>query len=299
MVLFFRQIICAIFIGVSIAFYAFPIKSHYRPGIDLSVYKLNYETDLPKNFPTYSDCSFGLLELKDLDEACDLSSDCFFKPLFKVNSASMAPVEKFIVDIFSNMSTSFEQSDHRFGTYLGFQTRSARRLRKPNLLISSDSMVLTATNTTTGKIIGLVEICLEPATGKLAPPIQSPWKPPPSPTDEPYLCNLCIAKDARRKGLGKILCQLGEHLVQKYWQKRRMYLHVELSNLPAQMLYVGLKYSPTPIFQSFWESKVNGVDNLLYFQKTLQPWTTDEDSRESVTGAGNISLSIFQQGMKV
>ena len=45
---------------------------------------------------------------------------------------------------------------------------------------------------------------------------------------------VCVSL-ARRKGLGRLICDLCEELVQIHWNKNIMYLHVEQDNMAAQV----------------------------------------------------------------
>ena len=259
-----------------------------KKSIKLSVHKLDFTEDIPSRYLS-DKWYFGLLEEKDLDYVSDLAASCFYKPGVKINDDNMSGFEKWISEKFVNFSTSFEKFDHRFGAFIGFKSRSAGRLRNPNLQMSSDSFILTACDRDSNEIIGLVEICLEAPDGKLAPPIQGPWKQPPKANYQPYLCNLCVSSSARRQGLGKLLCVISEQIVLKHWKKNMMFLHVEQDNLPAQLLYVGLKYETMPIFQTYWESKMNGMENLLYFQKNIRLL---DDNVESIKDRRNIDSDM-------
>jgi hypothetical protein len=90
-----------------------------------------------------------------------------------------------------------------------------------------------------------------------------------------------VADKHKRKGLGKMLCQLCEELVQIHWGKDVMYLHVEQRNSAAQALYKGLGYTIVTPGLSAWERKLHGMEGILYYSKPLRrrwirPWKEQE-----------------------
>jgi ribosomal protein S18 acetylase RimI-like enzyme len=213
---------------------------------------------------------YHLLEQSDLDRAAALSAECFFNPRVVFNTSGMSEAEIGIVNFIKNTYTNFELSDSRFSNYVGFRTRGGARLRNPTVGLTSDSLIIAATPKNSDKIIaGLVEICLEKPRGSLAPPIRLPWTHPNVETDEPYLCNLCVADAYRRRGLAKLLCEVGEQLVANQWNKDIMYLHVEKNNTAARQLYESvLRYDMTPGLDPF-EARKQGMENILYYKKKL------------------------------
>lgn len=195
--------------------------------------------------------SFSLLERRDLNEAAQLSMESFYTPRLALDTTGATGLELRFLEWLKNSFNNMDRSDAYNGNYLGFRSRSGSRLVKPSLVPSLDSFILVAKKMETSaaqasddvKIAGLVEICLEVADGKLAPPIQFPWKGSLTGKEHPYLCNLCVDKSLRRQGLGQILVAVAEQLVLEYWGKRSMYLHVENKNIAAQELYSKMNYT--------------------------------------------------------
>jgi ribosomal protein S18 acetylase RimI-like enzyme len=221
----------------------------------------------------YSDTgwSFHLLELKDLNLATDLTSECFYKPRIVLDTNNMNRHEINIWSKVLELYQTYDKFDFRMNNYWGFRTRSGQRLRAPSLNLSHDSFILVATTESEPReVVGLVEICLEMPNGKLAPPVKFPFfNSPPLTELEPYLCNLCVNVKYRRRKLGQILCKISESLVKRHWKKNSMYLHVEEENLPAKKLYLNMGYSITDYDMPFWEAKLLGLDKLLYFRRSL------------------------------
>jgi ribosomal protein S18 acetylase RimI-like enzyme len=263
---------------------SYPQKSQIKPLLNL--FKLDNELPLREHMPPQSkDWNIYLLERKDLNAAAELAMNCFYTPRLKLNMDGMEGWEKWLWENIMRFYTEMDKSDSRNGNYLGFWSRSRKRLDVPSFELTTDSFILAATSATNGcpdELAAVVEICLETPNGQLAPPIQSPFRSiVPNPTEQPYLCNLCVADKHKRKGLGKMLCQLCEELVQIHWGKDVMYLHVEQRNSAAQALYKGLGYTIVTPGLSAWERKLHGMEGILYYSKPLRrrwirPWKEQE-----------------------
>jgi len=125
--------------------------------------------------------------------------------------------------------------------------------------------------------IATVELRLQPTDAKI--PFSQPW------LDEierklakilglsreehrlqPYLSNLCVSKEYRKRQLGKVLVRCVEHIARETWGYSRLYLHVDLENIPAINLYEkegfqrvdGIRWNP------FWAGKAADIG---YFYK--------------------------------
>ena len=202
--------------------------------------------EIPESIPpsVLDSWVFSLLERKDLAYASQFALDSFYSPRVVFNMQGASSFELWILNGLKVWHEKIDRSDTYNGNYLGFRSRSGDRLSNPNLEPSSDSFILVASpRSNSTQIAGLVEICLEVADGKLAPPIQWPWKPKLTGSECPYLCNLCVDTTVRRQGLGSILVDVAEKLVVKHWKKRTMYLHVEKKNVAAHKLYSKLDYA--------------------------------------------------------
>ena len=261
----------------------------------LNLHKLDRELPSRDYMPqSAKDWDFHLLETRDLAEASELALECFYSPRLTLSLDGMSETEKWVWKGVINLYSSMDKSDTRFGNYLGMRSRSGGRLSNPSLALRSDSFILVATpaqrsgDTKKPVIAAIVEICVEQPHGKLAPPIASPFRPKfPKESEQPYLCNLCVGKSFRRRGLGKLICQLSEELVQMHWKKDMMYLHVERSNDAAQAIYLAMGYQLVTPGLSAWEKKMEGIENILYYSNSLK--------RQWVKGAVEDSNSRFKQ----
>lgn len=243
----------------------------------LRLHRLITELPLREHMPAASkQWDFHLLETSDLKEASELALECFYSPRITLSLEGMTGVEKWLWGGITNLYSTVDKSDTRNGNYLGMKSRSGNRLSAPSFKLTSDSFILAATpagqeySKVPAEIAAIVEICIEMPGGKLAPPIANPFRPKTvKEEDQPYLCNLCVGKAYRRRGLGRLICELSEELVQIHWKRKEMYLHVEQSNIAAQKLYLGMGYELVTPGLSAWEKKMEGIENILYYSNDL------------------------------
>jgi ribosomal protein S18 acetylase RimI-like enzyme len=244
---------------------------HTKQSSSLHLHPLDIDMMFENNTLEYnrSQYSFSLVEYSDLPSISELSMNCFHTPRLKLNTDGMIGLEKFIWNTALQTYDVFDKFDAKNAHYFGFKSRSNKRLYKPGLYLSIDSIILALKDIQLNQVVGLVEVCIEAPDGKLAPAfaINSPWRTVKD-NFEPYLCNLCVDSSKRRQGLGILLCNVAEKIVFKYWRKRRMYLHVEDSNIAAQSLYSRMGYTLGPQLPS-WERQLNGLENILYYTKDL------------------------------
>jgi ribosomal protein S18 acetylase RimI-like enzyme len=229
----------------------------------------------------------GLLTEDDLESAVDLSMECFYVPRVNIKLDNMNPLEKKIWGGVFGVFNRVEESDQRLSHMIGYRSRAGNRISKPNLDPNSDSFLLAARTRGSSHLAALVEVSIEPVDGKLGAPWKFPFRPEPKDTDEPYLCNLCVARANRRKGLGRIMCAICEDIVRDLWDKQIMYLHVEKRNLAAQALYASMGYEAAQSPLSAIDAKIAGLENISYYCKRLE----GNESREEDPIAADLGLS--------
>jgi ribosomal protein S18 acetylase RimI-like enzyme len=61
---------------------------------------------------------------------------------------------------------------------------------------------------------------------------------------QPYLCNVAVAPGARRRGLGRRLVALAEHVARAHWGAAALHLHVDPADPAAGALYAAAGYRP-------------------------------------------------------
>jgi ribosomal protein S18 acetylase RimI-like enzyme len=171
---------------------------------------------------------FHLLESADLNQARDLI-------IFGIESTSNNHETYIGKSIFDKLVIK-----------LGMMFRSRFRLSNPSMALSSDSVILAATLRGSPEIAAVVEITLLNPDGRIISLFDNPLRSAAAqPDDQPYLFNLIVADAHKKKGLGKLLCEVAHELVVTHWRKEVMYLHVYKENIAATALYKKLGYKAT------------------------------------------------------
>jgi ribosomal protein S18 acetylase RimI-like enzyme len=145
---------------------------------------------------------------------------------------------------------------------------------------SSSSSTGTGTGYNEIEAIATVELRLQPTDGKI--PFSEPWfdriersvakmlNMDVKPKDmhlQPYLSNLCVDESVRGRQIGKAMCRCVERIAKDAWGYDKIYLHVDLENVPALNLYkrenyedVGSRWNP------FWAGQASEIG---YYYKNL------------------------------
>lgn len=91
-----------------------------------------------------------------------------------------------------------------------------------------DSSIRNKQSSPDGKLVGVIELSLEPANGHLASMTVRDLVGTGRDTHDmkPYLCNLCVDTAYRRQGIGQFLCKVCEKIAIQHWKRSDMYLHV-------------------------------------------------------------------------
>ena len=86
------------------------------------------------------------------------------------------------------------------------------------------------------------------------------------PPERPYLCNMAISPEVRRQGIGSLLLEAGEDLVQEVGDNC-VYLHLRFKDAPAAALYRKSGY--TPVAQDSFLWALVGQDRRWLMRKQL------------------------------
>ena len=184
---------------------------------------------LPASFPTHSEWAprfaLGLPTADDLPAAAALLVDAF--------GAEGAVRDERLA-----------QAAH------GLRWRLGDRLAVPNVDASLEaSVLLLVTEPATGALAAGAELCLKPADGTLpaefALPALFTVHDDAAPL-APYLLNLCVTPAYRRQRLGSRLLRTCEQYVARAWERRALYLHVDVHNAGAMALYTRAGFTPLP-----------------------------------------------------
>lgn len=89
--------------------------------------------------------------------------------------------------------------------------------------------------------VALVDLSLWPDDGRVRAPNATSKPGVPS---KPYILNLCVDPDFRRKGLARRLMNISERLIRDIWGDTEIYLHVEDDQVAANYLYEAIGYVP-------------------------------------------------------
>eukprot|EP00933_Yihiella_yeosuensis_P058282 TRINITY_DN58655_c0_g1_i1.p1 TRINITY_DN58655_c0_g1~~TRINITY_DN58655_c0_g1_i1.p1 ORF type:complete len:417 (+),score=101.29 TRINITY_DN58655_c0_g1_i1:69-1319(+) len=91
----------------------------------------------------------------------------------------------------------------------------------------------------------------------------------------PYVLNLCVAPEYRRRGLARALMSLSERIARDIWGDDQILLHVEDDKLPANALYENMGYAPMKYTfdQEFPYTKAEAdvLRNVTWRRKMLPP----------------------------
>mmetsp|Transcript_26866 Transcript_26866/g.37864 ORF Transcript_26866/g.37864 Transcript_26866/m.37864 type:complete len:343 (-) Transcript_26866:275-1303(-) len=128
------------------------------------------------------------------------------------------------------------------------------------------------------EVIGSVELRLQPCDAKI--PFSLPWldklerkiaevlkigSADRARDLQPYLSNLCIDEKFRGQKLGKSLVRCVEDIATTTWGYSKLFLHVDLENVPALNLYKGEEYFDVKIrWNPFWAGRAADIG---YFVK--------------------------------
>lgn len=120
------------------------------------------------------------------------------------------------------------------------------------------------------------------------PSKQQPQDPP-----RPYLSDLCILRDWRRKGIATTLVQKCEFLVREKMQKDELYIRVEQTNQAAITMYNNLQYNRQA--HSFFGVK----DTTMLLHKRLTSTRMDSAEDDACVGDATENEILIQKKTQV
>ena len=169
-------------------------------------------------------------DLSDLDRCMDI-----VVPVFGVKTEELESVKKGIA-----MRLGARRS------LVGRDAASPRpRMARPIPFESPEipelGLVLALKDPSELSFVALVDLSLWPNDGRVRAPGA---KSKPGVASLPYVLNLCVAPEFRRRGLARRLMKVLERLVRDVWGDAEIYLHVEDEQIAANLLYEALGYVP-------------------------------------------------------
>ena len=120
-------------------------------------------------------------------------------------------------------------------------------LARPALLGSSERpelglvLALEKKSEKSADFVGLVDLSLWPDDGRVRAPGATSKV---GVASKPYVLNLCVDPEFRRKGLARRLMMVSERLIRDVWGDTEIYLHVEDDQVAANYLYEKIGYVP-------------------------------------------------------
>ncbi len=132
---------------------------------------------------------------------------------------------------FSQGTTFFTYQLERLKTYLSLESMFAHQqnLAKRD---QQSIIMMVACRTYNGDVVGVCEV-----DNRL------PQEKKQMLEYRPYMCNLAVDKNWRRRGVAKALVESCEEVALLRWGAQILYLKVREENIPAQILYKSLGYS--------------------------------------------------------
>lgn len=247
--------------------YGIPLKDLEPYGFDFfkesDAYRVCIGSDgqLLSQTDSDKDGSYKLIvatEDSDIQAVADLSYECFKQEII-VDYNDMTDFESSIAKLVVDGFVAYTDTAGMQDIYTGLQQRinDRKNASVKNALDQKQidgSVVLAIVGKKSSDILATVELRLLPPDGKI--PFSQVW------LDElerslvrlipsyehlvvenenveakPYLCNLCVDKEARSRGIGKALLRCVEFIATKSWEHDCLYLHVNPKNEAAYRLY--------------------------------------------------------------
>ncbi|XAR65030.1 hypothetical protein NMG60_11008974 [Bertholletia excelsa] len=87
------------------------------------------------------------------------------------------------------------------------------------------------------QLAGTVEVCFDRRGANASPPTPTP------PKDKPYVCNMTVKKQLRRRGIGWHLLKASEELISQMSSSREIYLHCRIIDSAPLNMYAKAGYS--------------------------------------------------------
>ncbi|KAG7667652.1 hypothetical protein Ndes2526B_g01965 [Nannochloris sp. 'desiccata'] len=114
---------------------------------------------------------------------------------------------------------------------------------------------------TRATLVGAVEVSFTESTRS------KEWTGLNPPPERPYLCNMAVAAETRRQGIGGLMLEAAEDLVQQVGEDQ-MYLHLRFKDAPAAALYRKAGY--TSVAQDSLLVRLVGQDRRWLMKKLLK-----------------------------
>ncbi|GMI74959.1 GCN5-related N-acetyltransferase 5 [Hibiscus trionum] len=87
------------------------------------------------------------------------------------------------------------------------------------------------------ELAGTVEVCFDKRGANVSPPT------PTAPKNSPYICNMTVTKELRRRGIGWHLLKASEELISRMTSSKEVYLHCRMIDEAPFNMYIKAGYN--------------------------------------------------------
>lgn len=149
--------------------------------------------------------------------------------------------------------------------------------RLPRGTTRGTSIALVAADKASGRLLAFVELSVRPLDGRVPADMLDDASALlrsvlPGPLQQcAYLCNLCVAPHARRRGIGSALVRASQAVVgARGWGHDALYLHVGTYDAPTARLYSSLGFEPLRQYDPKpWQVKWLGAADVVFYRRWL------------------------------
>jgi len=230
-----------------------------------------FEFDLGASTPSAL-VRLGLAETADLDACVDVLMGGFYKDALTLAAESFSEEEmQLLGPPLSRVNVVLERFT-RFMLKLTTAGRCGQRLMAPSARDAppnGNSLMVCAHRPSSGEVVGVVEISIEPRDGRVPSdirPLEPPWSKRPRVA---YVSNLAVAPGERKWGLGSRLLRAAEGLA-AHWGYEEVYLHAAANDTGLLQFYAGQEYRQLPEFDApGWVLASAGREQTRYHYRVL------------------------------
>ena len=209
---------------------------------------------------------------QDLPSCVDVLMHAFYKDAISLAAQTFTPQEMKLLTPPLQKVNGLLEKFARFNLLIQARWRLGRRLRlKPDFartaLGQKTSLMLCAHEQAAPKrVVGVIEISLEPRDGRVPGDVRLPNLPfsPPRAPLVPYISNLAVVTDRRGSGVGRALLHEAECIAVQ-WGFTEVYLHAALSKSDLIAFYEKLSYEQLPSLDApQWVLDLSGREATRY-----------------------------------
>ena len=226
----------------------------------------------------------GTVEPSDMPACIDILMDSFYKDMLTLAAGEFSEEELTIItptlEKLNGVFTRFSRAVLSFDTArrVGGRLQSGGVRRAPG-----ETLLLAVRSSPDRRVLGVVELSEQPRDGRVPGDVRLPQWATRAPT-VPYVASLAIARDSRRKGLGRALVRACESIACREWGHDAMFLHCTTSNEQLLEMYRGFGYQQLPgDDQPGWVLALSGREATRYHTRPLDLKTAEAAGAQTVS----------------